>query len=91
MSQVLPAGWASRPGGAGAVMLGQPSNLAAVLRFPAPAVGSPAAPGEGHPWWDPGRGSGPTKSHVRELEADPSPVQRSLQRTSPGQNCDHSV
>ena len=53
--------------------------------------GSPPPPGEDTAG-TPGRGSGPTKSHVRELGGrPPSPVQPSLQRTSPGQNCDHSL
>ena len=94
MPQVLPARvWACRPGGAGAVMLGQSSKPCSFC----PAVsgpwlwGSPPAPGEDTAG-TPGRGSGPTKSHMREPGGrPPSPVQRSLQRTSPGQNCDHSV
>ena len=94
MPQVLPARvWACRPGGAGAVMLGQSSKPCSFC----PAVsgpwlwGSPPAPGEDTAG-TPGRGSGPTKSHAREPGGrPPSPVQRSLQRTSPGQNCDHSV
>ena len=53
--------------------------------------GSPPPPGEDTAG-TPGRGSGPTKNHVRELGGrPPSPVQSSLQRTSPGQNCDHSL
>ena len=69
-------------------------NLAAsVLRFLAPGGGEAHRPlvktlqgplGEAQ--------AGPTKSHVRELGGrPPSLVQPSLQRKSPGQNCDHSL
>ena len=52
---------------------------------------SPPPPGEDTAGTT-GRGSGPTKSHVRELGGrPPSLVQPSLQRKSPGQNCDHSL